>query len=132
MSTSTFVNSYAITVTHVTAKILLTLKEIIRDIGLDPSKLAKDWETYEDAVSTWIASGHFRRITLEVYHPRTNGLIRRWDMDVSYSTVGDGQRWVSCAHRSAAISHTNSRCSLPPLPTGSARSGPIRPDSDLR
>ena len=47
MSTSTFVNSYAITVTHVTAKILLTLKEIIRDIGLDPSKAAKDWETYE-------------------------------------------------------------------------------------
>jgi len=97
MSTSTFVISYAHTVTYVTAKILLTLKEIIREIGLDPSKFIKDWETYEEAVSTWIESGHFRKITLEVYDPRTNGLIRRWDMDVSYSTVGDGQVWVDTA-----------------------------------
>ena len=110
MSTSTFVNSYAITVTHVTAKILLTLKEIIRDIGLDPSKLAKDWETYEEAVSTWIASGHFKRITLEVYHPCTYGLVRRWDMDVSYSTVGDGQRWVD----TAAVRYAIAKAGLAP------------------
>ena len=31
MSTSTFVISYAYTVTYVTAKLLLTLKEIIRE-----------------------------------------------------------------------------------------------------
>jgi len=38
-STVTFVISYAYTVTHVTAKILHILTNIIRDIGLDPSKL---------------------------------------------------------------------------------------------
>ena len=43
MSTSTFVISYAYTVTYVTDKMLFLLKEIIRDIGLDPSKFASDW-----------------------------------------------------------------------------------------
>ena len=45
MSTSTFVISYAYTVTYLTDKMLFLLKEIIRDIGLDPSKFASDWAT---------------------------------------------------------------------------------------
>ena len=47
MSTSTFVISYAYTVTYVTTKMLLMLKEIIREIGLDPSNFTDDWGTYD-------------------------------------------------------------------------------------
>jgi len=97
MSTSTFVISYAYTVTYVTTKMLLMLKEIIREIGLDPSNFADDWDTYENGVSTWLASRHLQRITLEVYDPRTNVLVTRWDIDVIYASVGDGSLWVDTA-----------------------------------
>jgi len=97
VSTVTFVISYAYTVTHVTAKILHILTNIIRDIGLDPSKLVGDWAVYEDGISTWLASRHLQRVTLEVYAPMTNDLVTRWDMDVVYSSVGDGNLWFDAA-----------------------------------
>lgn len=98
MSTSTFVISYAYTVTYVTAKLLLTLKEIIREIGLDPSKLTNDWASYENAISTWLRNRELERVSLEVYDPRTSGLITRWDMEILYASVGDGSSlWVDTA-----------------------------------
>lgn len=97
MSVSTFAVSYAHTVTYVTTKMLLTLKEIIREIGLDPSSFTAHWGTYENGISTWLSSRDLERVTLEVYHPTTNALVTRWDMDVSYSTVGDGVLWVDTA-----------------------------------
>ncbi len=97
MSTSTFVISHTYTVTYVTAKILHLLSNIIRDIGLDPARLARDWPVLEDGISTWLASRHLQRITLEVYDPTTNEPVTRWDMDVVYSTVGDGNLWFDAA-----------------------------------
>ena len=110
MSTSTFVISYAHTVTYVTTKMLLVLKEIIREIGLDPAKFTDDWATYEDAVATWLASGHLERVTLEVYSPYTNMLVTRWDVDVLYSSVGDGSLWVD----TAAIRYAIAKAGLAP------------------
>jgi len=112
MSTSTVVISYANTTTYVTAKILLTLKEIIREIGLDPSRFTKDWETYEDAMSTWIASRHLRSITLEVYTPTNNNLVARWDISIVYSSVGrDGSLWVD----TGAIRYAIAKAGLVPV-----------------
>jgi hypothetical protein len=107
MSSSTFVISYAYTVTYVTAKLLLTLKEIIREIGLDPSKLTNDWTSYENAISTWLSNRELERVTLEVYDPRTSGLVTRWDIDIRYASVGDGSSlWVdTVAIRYAIIKH---------------------------
>ena len=98
MSTSTFVISYAYTVTYVTTKLLLLLKEIIREIGLDPSKLTNCWESYENAISTWLRNRELERITLEVYDPRTGNLVTRWDIEIQYASVGDGSSlWVDTA-----------------------------------
>jgi hypothetical protein len=97
MSSSTFVISYSYTVTYVTTKMLLMLKEIIREIGLDPSAFANDWTSYETAISTWLNSRELERVTLEVYNPGTNALVTRWDIDVLYSSVGDGSLWVDTA-----------------------------------
>jgi hypothetical protein len=110
MSTSTFVISYAYTVTYVTTKMLLLLKEIIGQIGLDPSKFVNDWSTYEDGVSTWLASRHLQQITLEVYDPKTNALVTRWDIDVVYASVGDGSLWVD----TAAIRYAIAKAGLVP------------------
>lgn len=110
MSSSTFVISYAYTVTYVAAKMVLLLKEIIREIGLDPGKLAGDWPSHEEAISTWLGSRHLERVTLEVYDPRDDSLVRRWDIDVVYSSVGDGSLWVD----TAAIRYAIAKAGLAP------------------
>ena len=97
MSTFTVSITYTHTVTYVTTKMLLTLKEIIREIGLDPSRFTGSWDTYEQAITTWLSSRHLQRVTLEVYNPKTNRLVTRWDMDVVYASVGDGALWVDTA-----------------------------------
>lgn len=94
MSSSTFVVSHTHTVTYITTKMLHLLSNIIRDIGLDPRRFASDWNTYEDGLSTWLASRHLQRVTLEVHNPMANKLVVRWDIEIVYSTVGDGTLWV--------------------------------------
>lgn len=97
MSTYTVSITYTHTVTHVTTKMLLTLKDIIREIGLDPTQFTDSWDTYERAISTWLASRHLKKVTLEVYDPKSDALVTRWDMDVVYASVGDGALWVDTA-----------------------------------
>ena len=97
MSTSTFVISYTYSVTYVTTKLLLMLKEIIREIGLDPSKLTNDWASYEKAFSTWLANRELEHVRLEIYNPQTNGFVTGWEFDILYSSVGDGSLWVDTA-----------------------------------
>ncbi len=109
-STVTVSFTYAHTVTYVTEKMLLTLKEIIRDIGLNPGKVANNWGIYESAISTWLTSRDLQRVVLEVYNPQTNALVTRWDMDVAYSSVGDGSFWVD----TAAVRYAIAKAGLAP------------------
>jgi len=97
MSTFTVSITYTRTVTYVTTKMLLVLKEIIREIGLDPAKFTDDWESYESAISTWLSSRHLQRVTLEIYNPSTGNLEAKWENDVVYATVGEGTLWVDTA-----------------------------------
>lgn len=97
MSTFTVATTYTHSVTHVAIKMLLTIKEIIREIGLDPTRFVSDWESYELAISTWLSSRHLQRVILEIYHPTTDELVKRWDLDVLYTTVGEGALWVDTA-----------------------------------
>jgi len=102
MSVSTFAISYTNTVNYVTTKMMLLLKEIIRQIGLDPGFMA-DWTICEDGISTWLASRHLQRVTLEVYDPKTNALVTKWELDVVYDTIGEGTLWVDTAALRYAI-----------------------------
>ena len=107
MSTSTFAVartnaiSYAYTVTYVTTKMMLLLKEIIRQVGLDPASI--DWPVCENGISTWLASQHLQCVTLEIYNPTTNGLVTKWDLHVVYDTIGEGTLWVDTAALRYAI-----------------------------
>lgn len=94
MSTAVSVNTYAHTVTYVTTKMLLSLKEIIRLIGLDPAKITDEWTSLELAISTWLDSKHLRQVTLEVFDRRADALVTRWDLDVVYGYSGDGSLWT--------------------------------------
>ncbi|MEA3015197.1 MAG: hypothetical protein QOD42_3742 [Sphingomonadales bacterium] len=92
---SVAVYSYTHSVTYVADNILKSLKDIIRLSGLDPSKLVGSWESNMRAVRTWLESGHLRTVVLEIYDPRTDALVTRWDVDIVYTWAsGDGSFWT--------------------------------------
>lgn len=95
MSTFVVVNTYTHSVTYVADKMLLSLKEIIRESGLSPEKLTDQWSTLQRGISTWLGSKHLTAVIIEVYTPGKSDLIGRWDFDISYGTAGDGSMWVN-------------------------------------
>ena len=113
---SVAVSTYALTyntthtVTYVTGKMLLLLKEIIRGIGLDPSKLTDEWGSLELAISTWLRTQHLEKLCLEIYNPRTDVLVSRWDLDVVYGYGSDNTFWAD----TDAIRYTIQKSGLAP------------------
>ena len=94
--TSVVVNTYTHSVTYVADNILKSLKDIIRLSGLDPSNLIEGWDSNKRALQTWLHSQHLETVVLEIFDPRTNVLIGRWDIDVHYTTRfgDDGAFWT--------------------------------------
>jgi len=90
MSTVVTINTYTNSVTHVTDKLLKTIKDIIRLSGLDPSKFVDDWGCMERGIKTWLETHDLEKVVLEVYEPKTEKLVGRWDFEISYGFSGDG------------------------------------------
>ena len=90
MSTTVSVNTYSHTATYVATKLLLSLKEIILGIGLDPAKLSRDWDVLEDGISSWLETRDLERVVLEIHSERTGSLLTRWDLEIQYGYTGDG------------------------------------------
>lgn len=88
------VNTYTHSVTYVADNILKSLKDIIRLSGLDPSGFVGDWSAYRAGLATWLATRHLELVILEIFNPRTDALIVRWDVDVVYGASGDGGFWT--------------------------------------
>ena len=88
-------NTHSYSVNHVTDGMINGIKKIIRLSGLSPREYVGTWESLNNAVKTWLGDGHMKTMILEVYDPRTDGLIARWDMDVRYDEVDeDDVRWT--------------------------------------
>lgn len=101
---SVAVYSYTHSVTYVADNILKSLKDIIRLSGLDPAKLVGDWESNMRALRAWLDSGHLLKVILEIYDPRTDALITRWDVDIVYTwSSGDGSFWTDTEQLRYAI-----------------------------
>jgi hypothetical protein len=96
--------AYTNSVTYVADNILRSLKEIIRLSGLSPEHFVSEWASNTRAVTTWLGSGDLRKVVLEVFHPSTNALIIRWDIDIVYAwSGGDGSFWADTDQLSYAI-----------------------------
>ncbi len=95
MSTFVSVNTYTHSVTYVADNMLRSLKEIIRESGLSPEKLANNWTVLQCGISKWLETRHLEGVVLEVYNPSTGGLVGRWDFDIVYGVQGDGSMWVN-------------------------------------
>jgi hypothetical protein len=93
MSTVVSVNTYAHSVTYVTDKLLTSIKNIVRLSGLNPSKLTDDWAALERGLKRWLDTKDLEQVHLEVYDPKTDGLVGRWDFEIYYEFQGDGSFW---------------------------------------
>lgn len=95
MSVSVAVRSYTHATTYVADNILKSLKDILLYSGLDPDRLVDEREVLHRGIKAWIDSGHLQKIVLEVYDPKTDQSVGRWDVNISYDwTGGDGQFWT--------------------------------------
>jgi hypothetical protein len=107
MSTLVRVNAYVYSVTYVTDNILRSIQDIVRMSGLDPSKIAGDWQLLESGLRTWLDSKDLKTVVLEVYDPTkaaTDEPIGRWDIEIAYEWTGDdGRFWVDTEQIKTAI-----------------------------
>ena len=92
--TSVAVNTYTHSVTYLADNVLKSLKDVIRESGLNPSNFVSDWDTNKRAIATWLETQDLERIVLEFYNPVTDALITRWDIDIHYDWSGNGQFWT--------------------------------------
>lgn len=89
------VYSYSHSVSYVTDNILKSFKDVLVQSGLDPQKLAGDHKVLHAGIKRWIETEHLELVTLEIFHPKTDALITRWDVAVSYAWSSDaGNFWV--------------------------------------
>jgi hypothetical protein len=76
-----------------------TLREVIRENGLDPNALIQDWPTIERGVRTWLESGHLINVVVEFFKPRASTASARWDFPVGYTGSGvDDDMWLDKAY----------------------------------
>ncbi|MBX6750986.1 MAG: HORMA domain containing protein [Micromonosporaceae bacterium] len=93
MSTSVRVNTHTYATTHVATNMLRSVRQIIRESRLSPTKMQDDWEILESGIKTWLGTGHLRRLILEVYDPTRPAdvdLVGRFDFTIDYGYYGDG------------------------------------------
>jgi len=89
------VYSYTQSVVYVADNMLKSMKDIIRLSGLDPAKLVGDWALLLRGISTWIESKHLETVTLEIFNPKTDILVTRWDIAVVYTwDISAGTFWT--------------------------------------
>lgn len=102
--TTVTVNTYTHSVVYVADNILKSLKDIIREVGLDPSNLMHGWESNMRALRTWLSSQDLRQVNLEIYDPQTDALITRWDLNIAYGwSADDGSFWTDTDQLKYAI-----------------------------
>lgn len=72
-----------------------TLREVIRENGISPSKLMQDWETIERGIQTWLRSGHLNNIVVEFFKPGASASSARWEFPIGYAGSGvDDDMWL--------------------------------------
>lgn len=65
-----------------------TLREVIRESGISPDKLAQDWGTIERGIRAWLVSGHLSNIVIEFYKPGASTASARWEFPIGYAGAG--------------------------------------------
>ena len=93
--TSTSVGVHAMTRTHTANHlsdiIMSSIGDILNALGINASRLYKDWSQDFTAISNWIEEGTLKTVTLECHRP--DGTVKPvFDFDVTYAPGGVGDR----------------------------------------
>lgn len=76
-----------------------SLREVIREYGISPDKLVRDWETTERGIRTWLRTGHLKGVVVKFYRPGASVASARWDFPVGYEGSGvDDDMWLDKAY----------------------------------
>lgn len=76
-----------------------TLREVIRENGLDPYRLMQDWALIEDGIRTWLHSGHLNNIIVEFFKPGATAASARWEFPIGYEGSGvEDDMWLDKAY----------------------------------
>jgi len=71
------------------------MKDLVRACGLNPTSIVDDWSNWADnAVRTWLRTGHLREIRIEFFTPGADVVAGRWDFPVRYDSSGIPDMWV--------------------------------------
>lgn len=109
MSTVVTTYTYSHSATYVTDQILRSLSAVVRHLGLDHRKLIGDWEVIDEAINTWLHSGHLQEVILEIYEPYSGSLVYRWDYPIEYAYRDEeGNMWVDLDAIQFAIAKSGS------------------------
>jgi len=105
MGQPAYANTYTYSYTRTHSIVFLsdnlrnTLREVIRENGLDPSNLMQDWETIERGIRAWLQSRHLYNVVVEFYRPGASAASARWDFPVGYDGSGvDDDMWLDKAY----------------------------------
>lgn len=111
-STHTLTYSRTHTSVFVSDNIRNVLRDIIKEGGLDPTKLMDSWfSDIGTAVKRWLESGHLKEVVIEFYRPGSNEAVARWDFPISYDGSGsEDDMWISKRH----IIRTIAKAAKPP------------------
>jgi hypothetical protein len=93
MATVTSTNSYTRThtATHLSDVIMTSLSDILNSLGIDPSRLYRDWNQDSHAISAWIEEGTLATVSLEC-HQSAGKVDPIFEFPISYSAPGFGDR----------------------------------------
>jgi hypothetical protein len=113
--TSTTVHTRTHTATHLTEVIMGTIADILGDLGIDLTRLYRDWAQDEKAISAWIEEGSLETVVLECHRPdgKVNPI---FEFPVSYDVGGRGD--VQFVESRAALARY--RTKLARVPAGTA------------
>lgn len=91
--------SQAHSITFLSDNLRNTLREVIRENGLDPEKLMHDWATIEHGIQTWLRSRDLTTIVVEFYRPGASFASARWEFPIGYTGSGvDDDMWLDKAY----------------------------------
>lgn len=86
--TRTQVNVAARSVTYVAKEVYRVFDQIVRRRGVSSRYLVERCETILKGLTVWLATRDLKSATLEVWDSRTDRLIERYDLGISYDWSG--------------------------------------------
>ena len=89
-STSTSTYTRTQTATHISDVLMATMRDILTRLGIDASRLLRDWDQDQKAIAAWIVEGSLKQVVLECHHPSGEvGPVLEFPVAYTSANVGD-------------------------------------------